>query len=190
MKRLLLAFLIICTGVCTPLISKAAVPVAAFSGTPVSGCAPVVVHFTDLSTGTPTSWAWSITGPATFTSTLQSPNFTFTVAGTYTVNVKSYFPNDFGLYNMAGNVAEWTSSAFDESASTFVSDLAPTFEREAKANDPEVLKRKVVKGGSWKDVGYFLQNSTRTYEYQDTAKSYIGFRCVTSFLGRDIKDKR
>jgi len=53
-----------------------------------------------------------------------------------------------------------------------------------------VLKRKVVKGGSWKDVGYFLQNSTRTYEYQDTAKSYIGFRCVTHFLGRDIKDKR
>jgi sulfatase modifying factor 1 len=109
--------------------------------------------------------------------------------GAYTVNVKSYFPNDFGLYNMAGNVSEWTSSAFDESASTFVHDMAPTFEREAKASDPEVLKRKVVRGGSWKDVGYFLQNSTRTYEYQDSAKSYIGFRCVTDFLGRDIKDR-
>ncbi|WP_184547979.1 SUMF1/EgtB/PvdO family nonheme iron enzyme [Mucilaginibacter sp. FT3.2] len=109
--------------------------------------------------------------------------------GAYTVNVRSYFPNDYGLYNMAGNVAEWTSSAFDESASTFVHDLAPTFAVEAKASDPEVLKRKVVRGGSWKDIGYFLQNSTRTYEYQDTAKSYIGFRCVTSYLGRDIKDK-
>jgi sulfatase modifying factor 1 len=107
----------------------------------------------------------------------------------YTVNVRSYFPNDYGLYNMAGNVAEWTSSAFDESASTFVHDLAPTFAVEAKSSDPEVIKRKVVRGGSWKDIGYFLQNSTRTYEYQDTAKSYIGFRCVTSFLGRDIKDK-
>jgi formylglycine-generating enzyme required for sulfatase activity len=53
-----------------------------------------------------------------------------------------------------------------------------------------VLKRKVVRGGSWKDIGYFLQNSTRTFEYQDTAKSYIGFRCVTHFPGRDIKDKR
>ncbi|MDB5024859.1 MAG: SUMF1/EgtB/PvdOfamily nonheme iron enzyme [Mucilaginibacter sp.] len=109
--------------------------------------------------------------------------------GAYTVNVRSYFPNDYGLYNMAGNVAEWTSSAFDESASTFVHDLAPTFDYEAKASDPAVLKRKVVRGGSWKDVGYFLQNSTRTYEYQDTAKSYIGFRCVTHYLGRDIKDK-
>ncbi|MDP9046813.1 MAG: SUMF1/EgtB/PvdO family nonheme iron enzyme [Bacteroidota bacterium] len=109
---------------------------------------------------------------------------------TYTVNVKSYFPNDFGLYNMAGNVAEWTSSAFDESASTFVHDLAPSFDYEAKPNDPPVMKRKVVRGGSWKDIGYFLQNSTRSYEYQDTAKSYIGFRCVTHYVGRDIRDKR
>jgi gliding motility-associated lipoprotein GldK len=107
----------------------------------------------------------------------------------YTVNVRSYFPNDYGLYNMAGNVAEWTSSAFDESATTFVHDLAPSFDYEAKPNDPAVLKRKVVRGGSWKDVGYFLQNGTRTFEYQDTAKSYIGFRCVTHYLGRDIKDK-
>ncbi len=110
--------------------------------------------------------------------------------GYYTVSVHSYFPNDFGLYNMAGNVAEWTASAYDEAASTFVHDMSPTFNYEAKASDPEVLKRKVVRGGSWKDIGYFLQNSTRGYEYQDTAKSYIGFRCVTHFLGRDIKDKR
>jgi formylglycine-generating enzyme required for sulfatase activity len=90
---------------------------------------------------------------------------------------------------MAGNVAEWTSSAYDESASTFTHDLSPTFYYEAKANDPEVLKRKVIRGGSWKDIGYFLQNSTKSYEYQDTAKSYIGFRCVTAFTGRDIRDK-
>ncbi len=109
--------------------------------------------------------------------------------GTVTVNVRSYYPNDFGLYNMAGNVAEWTASAFDESASTFVHDMNPTFNYEARRTDPEVLKRKVVRGGSWKDIGYFLQNSTRTYEYQDTAKSYIGFRCVTRYPGRDRTDK-
>lgn len=110
--------------------------------------------------------------------------------GAYTVNVRSYFPNDYGLYNMAGNVAEWTLSAYDESASTFVHDMSPTFNYEAKATDPEVLKRKVVRGGSWKDIGYFLQNATRSYEYQDTAKSYIGFRCVSHFVGRDFRDKR
>jgi formylglycine-generating enzyme required for sulfatase activity len=40
------------------------------------------------------------------------------------------------------------------------------------------MKRKVVRGGSWKDVGYYLRVSTRSFEYMDTAKSYIGFRCV------------
>lgn len=110
--------------------------------------------------------------------------------GTYTVNVRSYFPNDYGLYNMAGNVAEWTQSAYNASASTVINDLAPTFNYEAKATDSEVMKRKVVRGGSWKDIGYFLQNSSRTFEYQDTAKSYIGFRNVTHFQGRDLNDNR
>lgn len=109
--------------------------------------------------------------------------------GAFTVNVKSYYPNDYGLYNMAGNVSEWTSSAYDESASTFTHDMNPTFNYEAKAGDPEILKRKVVRGGSWKDIGFFLQNSANTFEYQDTAKSYIGFRCISKYQGRDIKDK-
>ena len=109
--------------------------------------------------------------------------------GPFTVHVKAYYPNDFGLYNMAGNVAEWTSSAFDESSSSFIHDMNPNFTYEAKAGDPEALKRKAVRGGSWKDIGYFLQNSVSTFEYQDTAKSYIGFRNVTKYLGRDIKDK-
>ncbi|MBC7915795.1 MAG: SUMF1/EgtB/PvdO family nonheme iron enzyme [Pyrinomonadaceae bacterium] len=106
----------------------------------------------------------------------------------FTTKAKAYFPNDFGLYNMAGNVAEWTSETYDESTSSFTHDLNPTYNYEAKASDPEVLKRKAVRGGSWKDIGYFLQNSTKTFEYQDTAKSYIGFRCVTAFPGRDIRD--
>jgi formylglycine-generating enzyme required for sulfatase activity len=49
-------------------------------------------------------------------------------------------------------------------------------------------KRKVVRGGSWKDVAYYMQNGTRTYEYQDSAKSYIGFRCVRAYLGRHRGD--
>jgi len=110
--------------------------------------------------------------------------------GYYTVNVKSYFPNDYGLYNMAGNVAEWTESAWDEASTSFVHDMAPSFTYNAKASDPEVLKRKVVRGGSWKDIGWFLQNGHKTFEYQDSAKSYIGFRSITKFLGRDINDKR
>jgi sulfatase modifying factor 1 len=46
--------------------------------------------------------------------------------------------------------------------------------------------RKVVRGGSWKDVAYFLQVSTRDYEYADSARSYIGFRTVQDYLGTDV----
>jgi gliding motility-associated lipoprotein GldK len=96
----------------------------------------------------------------------------------YTARADAYWPNDFGLYCMAGNVAEWTSSVYYEGAYNFQHDMNPDIRYNAKDSDPPRMKRKVIRGGSWKDVGYFLQTSTRTYEYQDTAKSYIGFRCI------------
>ncbi|WP_285059373.1 SUMF1/EgtB/PvdO family nonheme iron enzyme [Pedobacter ginsengisoli] len=109
--------------------------------------------------------------------------------GMYTVNVKSYFPNDYGLYNMAGNVSEWTLTAYNQSAAPMLLDFNPTFTYVAKTNDSKYLKRKVVRGGSWKDIGFFLQNSVGTYEYQDQARSYIGFRCVSAYPGTDITYK-
>jgi len=98
--------------------------------------------------------------------------------GFYTVRADAYWPNDFGLYCMAGNVAEWTSSFYYEGAYNFQHDMNPDIRWNANDSDPPRMKRKVVRGGSWKDVGLYLQTSARTYEYQDTAKSYIGFRCV------------
>jgi len=97
--------------------------------------------------------------------------------------VGSYEPNDYGIYDMAGNVAEWTANAYDESAYSFMHDMNPDYKYNAKPNDPPALKRKIIRGGSWKDIGFFLQVGTRTFEYQDTAKSYVGFRCVKSYLG-------
>lgn len=108
--------------------------------------------------------------------------------GFYTVKVTSYWPNDYGLYCMAGNVSEWCTDAFEESAYNFTHDLNPYYEYDAKDSDPVALKRKVIRGGSWKDVGYYLQTGVRSYEYQDTAKCYVGFRCVMDFLGRDKSD--
>ena len=109
---------------------------------------------------------------------------------TYTAKTYTFNPNDFGLFNMAGNVAEWTASTFHESASSFVGDLNPDYRYDAKDSDAQILKRKVVRGGSWKDVGYYLMNGTRAYEFQDSARSTIGFRCVMDFTGRDIRDIR
>ncbi len=108
--------------------------------------------------------------------------------GIYTVGVKSYFPNDYGLYNMAGNVSEWTKTAYNKGASPLLHDLNPNFTYVAGKNDSKYLKRKVVKGGSWKDTGYFLQNAVSIYEYQDTQRSYIGFRCVSAYPGTDLRN--
>ena len=94
----------------------------------------------------------------------------------YTVEAKSYEPNDYNLYNMAGNVAEWTNSSYEPGSYDYVASLNPnmSFENE---------KRKVVRGGSWKDVAYYLRVSSRDFEYSDSARSYIGFRTVQDYLG-------
>jgi PKD repeat protein len=60
-------------------------PVAAFSGTPTSGDAPLTVNFTDESTGSPTSWSWTFGDGGT--STAQNPSYEYTAAGTYTVSL-------------------------------------------------------------------------------------------------------
>ncbi|MEM9363337.1 MAG: gliding motility lipoprotein GldK [Bacteroidota bacterium] len=99
-------------------------------------------------------------------------------AALYTVEAKSYEPNEYNLYNMAGNVAEWTSSSFDPGAYEYLSTMNPNVGSGQN-------QRKVIRGGSWKDVAYFLQVSTRDYEYQDSARSYIGFRTVQDFMGEE-----
>jgi len=104
--------------------------------------------------------------------------------GLQTVVVAHYEPNEWGLYDMAGNVSEWTISAFDESSYSFIHDLNPDYKFNAVDGDAPALKRKVVRGGSWKDVAYYLQCGSRTYEYQDSAKAYIGVRCVRTYEGR------
>jgi len=101
----------------------------------------------------------------------------------YTVEARSYNPNDYGLYNMAGNVAEWTNTAYNPSSYYLGSTINPN----VVDNDNQ---RKVIRGGSWKDVAYFLEVGTRDYEYGDSARSYIGFRTVQDYMGTKMKEKK
>ena len=97
----------------------------------------------------------------------------------YTVEADSYEPNDYNLYNMAGNVAEWTMSSYHSSSYEFSSSINPNVNNEG-------YNRKVVRGGSWKDVAYYLQVSSRDYEVDTIQKSYIGFRTVQDYIGADV----
>lgn len=91
----------------------------------------------------------------------------------YTAPVKKFYKNGYGLYDMAGNVAEWTESPYNNSTYQFSSTLNPQLSNQAYR---EV--KKSVRGGSWKDVGYMLMVGVRDWERKDSARSYIGFRTV------------
>lgn len=95
----------------------------------------------------------------------------------YTVEADAYEPNDYNLYNMAGNVAEWTNSPYNSTSYEFGASFNPTV-------SDGTTKRKVVRGGSWKDVAYYLQVSTRDYEFDTVHRSFIGFRTVQDFMGQ------
>lgn len=104
---------------------------------------------------------------------------------TYTAPVKKFPKNDFGLYDMAGNVSEWTESPYGNSTYQFSSTLNPNVSNQAYK---EV--RKSVRGGSWKDVGYLLMTGYRDWERKDSARSYIGFRTVQDIPEGSAKYKR
>ena len=102
-------------------------------------------------------------------------------------DVATFSPNDFGLFDMAGNVAEWTATAYSISVYKEVDDINPQRAYSAALEDPDIVKRKVVRGGSWKDVLHFIKSTTRTYELQSKGHSYIGFRCVRSMTASEGK---
>lgn len=109
--------------------------------------------------------------------------------GLYTVRADAYWANDYGLYNMSGNVAEWTESSYEANTYGAVADMSPQVRNKAGKNDPTWWKRKVIRGGSWKDVASYLQVSSRDYEFADTAKAYIGFRSIIEFIAPALSNK-
>ena len=90
--------------------------------------------------------------------------------------------NTNGLYDMAGNVAEWTSTIYTEAGVESMSDMNPELRYNAAKEDPYRLKKKSVRGGSWKDPESMIRSAWRSYEYQNQPRSYIGFRCVRSMV--------
>lgn len=102
-----------------------------------------------------------------------------------TAPVKSFPPNDYGLYDMIGNVWEWTSdwydvNYFDDLALRAVNDNPTGPEKPFDPNDPYAIKR-VTKGGSFLCASNYCTNyrpSARQGSAFDSGQSHLGFRCV------------
>ncbi len=107
-----------------------------------------------------------------------------------TSKVGIYSANSNGLYDMAGNVAEWTSTIYTEAGVLSMSDMNPQLSYNAAKEDPYALKRKSVRGGSWKDPESFIKSAWRTSEYQNVGRSYIGFRCVRTQVASGSRVKK
>ena len=78
-------------------------------------------------------------------------NYDFSVGDT--VNVGTYPANDYGLYDMAGNVWEWCADTYDEDY-------------------------RVLRGGSWFDTERFVRVSVRGGSPPLFTSAYYGFRCA------------
>jgi gliding motility-associated-like protein len=84
---------------------------ADFSFSPASGCAPLVVNFTDLSTGAITSYSWNLGNSVT--SSLQNPSTTYTAPGSYPITLTVTGPA--GSDTKTGTVV-----VYDKPAASFV----------------------------------------------------------------------
>ncbi|HHP7240692.1 MAG TPA: gliding motility lipoprotein GldJ [Cyclobacteriaceae bacterium] len=105
-----------------------------------------------------------------------------------TTYIYEYPPNDFGLYNMAGNVNEWVQDVYRPLSFQQMEDMNPVrrdgYLDEESGYDWENFnslindRSRVYKGGSWKDNAYWLSPGTRRFLGEDSATATIGFRCA------------
>jgi len=107
-----------------------------------------------------------------------------------TCSVGSYAPNGYGLFDMAGNVWEWTADWYsaghpDAADHQCCVPVDPRGASEQESFDPGQpqfqIPRKVVKGGSFLCADSYCRRyrpAARRPQMVDTGMSHIGFRCV------------
>jgi formylglycine-generating enzyme required for sulfatase activity len=81
--------------------------------------------------------------------------------GRRTVNIGSYQPNAWGLYDMHGNVSEWCWNLFNTSSSS--------------------SETRIIRGGSWLNTSMRLRTSFRDHYFPNMRTMSIGFRIAQNF---------
>ncbi|MHB9147191.1 MAG: gliding motility lipoprotein GldJ [Candidatus Amoebophilus sp.] len=110
-----------------------------------------------------------------------------------TTPVYHYPANDFGLYDMGGNVSEWVSDIYRPLSFQDFDDFNPIRrddtldpEKDYDQNNSLINNRaRVYKGASWKDCAYWAKVGARRFLDQDSATATIGFRYAMSSMGGD-----
>jgi len=89
-----------------------------------------------------------------------------------TLEVGSFAPNGYGLYDMAGNTWEWVVDLYDSEYYGSAPDTYPT--------PSDTDESRVLRGGSWDDSDGFLRVANRFRNSPDFTINGIGFRCAHS----------
>ncbi|MCH8568446.1 MAG: formylglycine-generating enzyme family protein [Balneolales bacterium] len=100
-----------------------------------------------------------------------------------TAPVGVFPPNNFRLFDMAGNVAEWCQDAYFPSYTTLTRTntqlVTPLYENE---NEP----RRIVRGGSWASNEFFIGVGVRDFRHRNHASPRVGFRVSQSVTDPNI----
>ena len=94
------------------------------------------------------------------------------------LHVGSYPANYYGLFDMAGNVAEWCKDHYHALAYELTDDLDPVYDE--GESSPNNLK--VVRGGDWRHFHYYLQCGRRNWFNQNASSAWLGFRVVKEIV--------
>jgi serine protease len=159
-------------------------PVAAFSGTPLTGTAPLTVTFTDASTNSPTSWYWSFGDGGT--STAKNPTYVYAAAGTYSVSLtatNAYGSNTLtksGYITVSAPPTNPPVAAFSGTPLSGTAPLTVTF-TDASSNGPTSWSWNFGDGGT-----STVQNPSHVYT---TAGSYTVALTATNAYGSNTLTK-
>lgn len=96
--------------------------------------------------------------------------------------VDSYQPNDFGLYNISGNISEWVFDSWNPSYVVLQNVGTANFVSPSYNNIRE--PRRIHRGGSWQSTSFYIGVGVRNFQNATTGTPFVGFRCAKSVTKR------